>query len=329
MNDLQPNASPTPVTPVTPITPSTTDIPELLTTLHIAVVLLTVLISGIAYSSDKPNLKTAETKDTPNTEQRGSDTNPFTVKILPAPNADTKAAQEEKYRNEKAIQDEKLSDATIWLARITGVLAFFTGSLWWATYSLAKDAKRTADRQATEMTESLRIAGIAASAMDKVAENIAATASQQMRAYCTVVVFGATYQERNKNLKFAGTPRVINTGHTPAHRVGYRASAAILPIQLPEDFAFPLPSETIGAGVLGAGHVFEIGAVVDSFCNDSEVDNIKHGKDKVLYIWGIVTYADAFGNDWETWFCQSLTWRGEGKDEIVYGYYNPRHNKAT
>ena len=121
-------------------------------------ILLAVLVDGIAYSSEHPILKPAEPKNSADTEQRGSDKNPVMVKILPTQDADAKATQEEKYRNEKSIQDEKLADATVLLARVTIAHTVFTGFLWFATYRLAKDSKRTADRQAREMQASLRIA---------------------------------------------------------------------------------------------------------------------------------------------------------------------------
>lgn len=294
-------------------------------------VVLAVLFAGVAYSSEKPNLKTTERQNNSNAEQRGSDTSTITVKILPAPDADSKAAQEEKHRNEKSIQDEKLADATVWLARITAALAVFTGLLWLATYRLARDAKRTAERQATEMKESLKISGLAASAMDKVAENIAATASQQMRAYCTVVISSALYQEMGKGLRFEAKPRIVNTGHTPAHKVCYKARAAILPHKLPDDFTFPLPDIFIGGAVLGPQQVFDIGAVVEGpFVLDADVEDIKHGSSgNVLHIWGIITYTDVFGESRETKFCQNIMWIGESEKEIVYGYYNARHNEAT
>ena len=74
-----------------------------------------------------------------------------------------------------------------------------------------KDAKETANRQPREMKESLRISGVAAIAMDKVTESIATTASQRIRAYCTVVIGNALYQDSGKNARFEGRPRIIKT----------------------------------------------------------------------------------------------------------------------
>jgi hypothetical protein len=278
-----------------------------------AILIVSLLIANLALSQPQPQapqVKSTQqsesaTKDKEKAnDQKSRTAEPFII-YQPNPSNDLKdnTCDDCKKRN-KEVDSEfwtvwghriKITDS--WLAAFTGLLVVVTGGLiaiGWIQWSLSRDIAR-----------------------------------RQLRAYCTIVVSGATYQERSKGLKFKGLPRIINTGNTPAHKVGYRASAAILPIQLPNDFTFPLPTDTIGAGVLGAQHYFDIGAEVDDFCDDSQVEDIKHGIGKVLYIWGIVTYDDVFGRNWETWFCQSLTWVGEGKDTIVYGYYNPRHNKAT
>ena len=75
---------------------------------RIVVLALSVLFAGVAYSKEHPNPETTETKKAPEDEQRGSDKSPFTVKVLPTPDAEAKAAKEEGHRQEKArgyIQD--------------------------------------------------------------------------------------------------------------------------------------------------------------------------------------------------------------------------------
>src|SRR6185295_7232995 len=69
-------------------------------------------------------------------EQRGTDNNPLTEKILPTPNANTQTAKEEEYRRVKAEEDKELAHATVWLARITAALAIFTAALWWSARKL-------------------------------------------------------------------------------------------------------------------------------------------------------------------------------------------------
>ena len=118
-------------------------------------------------------------------------------------------------------------------------------------------------KSAYHLGESVAEANRSASAMESIAKEIsvsskAALASvtainQQMRAYLCVIIGAALYQERAKSLKFQAVPSIVNAGLTPAHKVSFRASAAILPIPLPEDFGFPLPPATSGTSVIGLG----------------------------------------------------------------------------
>jgi len=163
--------------------------------------------------------------------------------------------------------------------------------------------------QSTSMQKSVAEAARLSSAMEVVATKIAISTeaaiesvaalkertARQMRAYLCVNIGGGDYQDRTKNFKFASRPILLNAGHTPAHKVSYKANAAILPVPLPKDFSFPLPDESIGAALLGAQQSASLGAIVDDFCDDKEVEDIKIGKGKVLYIWGIVNYEDVFG----------------------------------
>ncbi len=199
---------------------------------------------------------------------------------------------------------------------------------------------KTAVEQSKSMEQSVAEATRLASAMDAVAKEIAVSAraatesvvalrertAQQMRAYLAVVVGAAIYQERGKGLKFEGKPLLINTGHTPANNVSYRASAAILPVPMPDDFSFPLSGKVTGAAMLGPQQSANLSAVVNDFCDDTEVEAIKACNGRALYVWGIVTYEDIFGENRQTRFCQCLTWLNDGK---VFGFYTPGHNDAT
>lgn len=196
--------------------------------------------------------------------------------------------------------------------------------------------------QSKSMEKSVAEATRLASAMEKVAGDIAVSSkaavdsvgalrertAQQMRAYLTVNIGFAVYQERSKGFKFEGKPLLINTGHTPAKRVSFRASASILQAPLPDDFAFPLTTEVTSTATLGAGQNANLSAIVDDFVDDAEVEDIKVDKaKKCLFVWGIATYEDIFGESHFTKFCQTLFWQADGK--TVYGYYYPRHNDAT
>jgi hypothetical protein len=156
-----------------------------------------------------------------------------------------------------------------------------------------------------------------------------------MRAYIGIIVGGATYQERARDLRFAGKPMMVNAGNTPAHRVQFRAVARILPIILPDEFDFPLPDVVRGGAPLNPHQTFQITEIVEDFCSDAEVIDIMRGRgERALYCYGIVTYEDVFGQSHYTRFSQVLTWIptpnqfGQVK-EIPYGYFTARHNEST
>jgi hypothetical protein len=204
------------------------------------------------------------------------------------------------------------------------------------TKSLKEQAQSLA-RSAYHLGESAAGAHRSAQAMEYIAEQIelstkAASASvnainQQMRAYICVVIGHAVFQERTKNLRFQAFPSIVNAGLTPAHKVSFKAAAAILPVPLPEDFDFPLPQATSGASVVGPRQNITVSPLVDGFVDDAEVEVIKSGQGKALYTWGVFTYQDIFGNTRYTKFGQIYTWLADGK--TVWGYYTDRHNDSS
>jgi len=113
--------------------------------------------------SDK-EIKTTQPTELAQSQQTGTESHPVFIKIVPAPDGEKKSAEEKKNRNKKAREDTLLVNATIGIAVVTSLLAFFTAALWRATYYLAKDAKAASERQAREMKESLAIANDAAQA---------------------------------------------------------------------------------------------------------------------------------------------------------------------
>jgi hypothetical protein len=68
-----------------------------------------------------------------------------------------------------------------------------------------------------------------------------------------------------------------------------------------------------------------LNAAVDNFVPDAEVDAIKTGTQRRVYIWGTVMYRDEFGAEHQTEFSQSIIWLPNG---TVFGNYH-RRNSAT
>src|SRR5574337_603610 len=161
------------------------------------------------------------------------------------------------------------------LVLVTTFLAIFTYRLWSTTKTMVEKSEKVSGSQLTEMQKSIAEQARAASAMEEVGKHISISAkaatesvtlsrersAQQMRAYLSVNIGVAIYQERDKGLKFEAKPLILNTGHTPAHKVSYRAKAGILSVPLPDDFSFPLDEKVIGAAVLGPQQHFITSAV--------------------------------------------------------------------
>lgn len=86
-------------------------------------------------------------------EQR-TEISPIVVNDLrPTVGNDAKAIIEEYHKD----NETRLADATVHLVLVTGALAIFTALLFGATVYLAYEARRTSERQANEMQESLKI----------------------------------------------------------------------------------------------------------------------------------------------------------------------------
>jgi hypothetical protein len=231
--------------------------------------------------------------------------------------------------------------ATIFIAWFTLSLRQSTDKLWNAGERQIELARESSAAQSSDMRASIREAIRAATAMESVAEGISLNSqaaqnsvstmrertAMQMRAYVSVIVGIAVYQERDRQLRFEAKPVMVNNGNTPAHAVGYKAAAAILPLPIPEDFDFPLPDERRGAAPLGPHQTFIMSALVPDYVDDVEVELIKRGNGKALYVWGVVTYRDVFGEERQTRFGQTITWLRD--DSNITGYYTERHNDAT
>lgn len=184
---------------------------------RITIAVLILLVSANVYSSDEPNLKSTDGKHTPKSEERGSDSNPITIKIIPSPDAQTKATQEEGYRKEKSVQDERLVGATELLVGVTAILAIFTGGLWYATYSLARETRSTAAQQARDMETSLSLSQQSADAAKISSFAIAETAKAILSAQRPYVYVVDVVQSSEESLL---GPRVgyaiVNYGQIPA-----------------------------------------------------------------------------------------------------------------
>ena len=246
------------------------------------------------------------------------------MKSIPPIKTQAESEQDAKDRNEKTTNDRRVVILTGILALIGFLQTLVFG---YQAYKLRQTVK-SAGEQAEAMERHIGEAARSADAMESIVSVIKTGNQAVMRAYLTVVVGAGIYQERRvgqTDLKFEGRPNLVNTGATPARKVRIRSNADILPMPPPEDFAYPLPEESTvpdGSSV-GAHQTYIMSCAVKDFVPDAEIATIKEGVSKCLYIWGLVTYEDIFGEAHSTKFGQWLTWLPNNQ---VFGYYIPGQN---
>jgi hypothetical protein len=178
------------------------------------------------------------------------------------------------------------------------------------------EARETAAQQMRDVQASIAEATRASMAMEGIAESMASNVASvresvgisreiadrqklatelQSRAYLSAIFNTARLQDANHIFQAQAVLR--NHGNTPAYDVTFRAVAQIVPVPLPEDFAFPLSDETAGTSVslMAPGTTKIITRYVSGRVSEDEVEAIKNGgPPRALAMWGSVNYRDAF-----------------------------------
>ena len=185
------------------------------------------------------------------------------------------------------------------------------------------------DRSITEATKATQATNSIATVTRENAALMQSILHKQMRAYVSVDAGQATYQD--EKLRFAGMPVITNTGFTPARNVSHHVMAAILDTHLREDFVFEyFGLKNISDATLSPRQGFTINSVVRERFPDGEVEALMSGEARRLYVWGVVTYEDIFGGNWETSFCFNYIFFSNGKNGVrVASYIYRQHNSAT
>ncbi len=220
-----------------------------------------VLIVGVVQSQEQPNPKTQQKKAT--AEQRGSEQAPLLVKA-PSPTTQAERDYVAYEKHEKPANERKMTNATVALAWITGVLAFFTALLWGATYCLVRNAKDTARRQ--------------------------------LRAYISLTGGDIVVSEEKKEFRVA--LKFINCGQTPAYSVSSSFEAEIRELQnvnLPElGQVFP-SAKPIGerdSNTIAGPGIHINTAEVKGFIND-QLEHVR-SRTSAIFVWGEINYIDIF-----------------------------------
>lgn len=271
-------------------------------------------------------VEASEAKSEP--DNRGTMDHPAVVDLSPSSVPKIEAIDKTERPIDHLSPEWLLAYFTGALALITGGLALYTFRLYRATVGLGRDAKQTAKDQTNRMERSVVEANRAATAMEAVAlatNNNAALMQtlirKQMRAYVSVEVGVAVYQDAR--LRFEAKPNLVNNGLTPARNVSIKALAAIIDGSGPAAVTLPdvgaVPASDVG---LAPRQILTMSAVVDGRLPDAEVEEVMTGSTRRLFAWGKVTYDDVYGESWETNFCVNYAFfMGADNQMKVWGYY--------
>jgi hypothetical protein len=195
--------------------------------------------------------------------------------------------------------------------------------------------------QSTDMKASIAESVRAADAMESVsaslAENTATTktiienqrtyASIQMRAYLSIVTGACVPQDKTTNWRYEVRMFIKNTGHTTADAVNVISRLKIFDFPLPDNIDLALPTTLRDdAGHIAPGNSFFFPSVLGEMISGDEIEEIRRGNKRKMYIYGTVHYKDIFGLSHYTNFCQYCFW--DVKDNF-FTMNISRHNDAT
>ena len=161
------------------------------------------------------------------------------------------------------------------------------------------------------------------------------TAKRQLRAYVAARAIGVSGFSPNIPVEIRF--RMTNHGQTPAYDVSHASTIAILPHPLPPNFQLPIATiPTPASFVLHPNASFDAG-MTNAF-NAVQIDMATTNNGFRIYLYGTVTYRDAFNEDSKTTFCVSIV-PSQNLLAISHGppfpsvnldfHASEQHNKAT
>ena len=105
----------------------------------------------------------------------------------------------------------------------------------------------------------------------------------------------------------------------------------MLPTNLPSDYVFPDTAEWhVTDTSLAPRQTYSFHSPVAAREPDEEVDAIKYGSPRRLWVWGKVLYDDIFNDTHETKFCHNYIWVKMDNEKFnVMGFYHSRHNSTN
>jgi hypothetical protein len=241
-----------------------------------AAALLAIVIIGTADAQSQPPPPSAGKPGKPPQDQprrreqpaardeRGTENSPIAVKIIPTPKTETEAAQDKAERDAKATTDRRM----VWL---TGALVLVGAIQAFVFFIQARRLRETIDAT-RDTTDVMRD-----------------TAQRQLRGY-VFATEGRVVNLANPGLAPVAQVIIKNAGQTPAYNVtcaiGFGADPPIDPDQI-------VPRNVTTKASLAPGGDTEQRSEAPGPLNSALHAHILRGT-KVLYVFGVIRYADIF-----------------------------------
>jgi hypothetical protein len=272
-------------------------------TILLGIALLIAVTWDSAYSQRRHHNPPAnQTAEPAASEQRGTDPMPFTVKILPAPDAGQLAEKTERDRNEKAEIDRKLAFETQRIADYTTRLTWFTLLMFFPAMGqiVLFWVQLRYIRQGMRDTKNTAIAAKASA--DNQAREFLATHRPKIRVRHVMLKSDIWNKEKVKV-----TITCVNNGTTDATIAEFGMKFVFAK----KDHLLPVvdlqPSDLGRGTVLPTGMAFNFLDVSDGTIIDEKRSVEIHKGDVRLYCLGFFHYLDPTQRRRTTAFCRVLT----------------------
>jgi uncharacterized protein (UPF0333 family) len=216
-------------------------------------------------------------------DERGTDSSPVVVKVLPQPPDEAKTAQEKGSAESEAVKaEQKTAHYTLYLAIGTFALAVISA---FQIYFLIRT-----DRTARKSAEAAVRAAKAAEDSILKADD---TARRELRAY--IVVEPAGIEGFAENSEIIASVIVRNSGKIPARNIRWALDDDMHRDPLLGDAHFRIDDEN----VIPSTNLLGPGAQMRRFHKCTKLGDIVgfFSGDKCIYIWGKVFYKDGFSDN--------------------------------
>lgn len=283
------------------------------------VIFLTIIFAfGNAWSSEPEKINTNTGNQTTKYEQRGTENSPIFVhgEVTTKKNEE-EASEDAEDRKIKAETDAALVEYTGMLAIFTCLLFVFTAALWLVTFQLSRDARKTSDRQASEMKKSLDLAEKQTVLSGRQADLAEKQHELQRWQYITMhrprlIIRGISLGEgdedgsRSPNIQF----NIVNIGGSRATIIESNATFARIDGSLPAIPPYSMDANTIKCPIREAGESdppetmniedVEVSHIVSSWRGKT----ITNGDTSQFYFFGRIRFCDSIGIVRRMAFCR-------------------------